>query len=622
MPSNLALASTFDVALAREQGEAVGAEARARGFSVLLGGTANLIRNPLGGRNFEYFSEDPLLTGLMAGAEIAGAQSLGLISTIKHYALNDQETGRMVLDAKIAPEAARESDLLAFELAIERGRPLSVMCAYNKVDGVYSCENDWLINQVLKGDWHYPGFVMSDWGAVHSTVKAALAGLDQESGDQLDRSPYFGKALADAVADGEIPMSRLDDMAGRVLRSIYASGLADASPRPVADEDKSDETAERIEREGMVLLKNDGVLPLPSRRLRIAVFGAHADKGVLTGGGSSQVLSRGAFKAPVLDLRGAPIYAPSPPLAALRRRFPGDDISFSDGTSLEAARKTSAAADVAIVFAEQWMTETADAPDLLLPQGQNELIEAVAGANPKTIVVLETGGPVLMPWLDKVSGVLEAWYGGQRGGEAIAAIFSGDENPSGRLPVTFPASALQLPAPKIEGDPKAAPVGPPGRGREYHASFSVDYAEGAAVGYKAFALTNEKPLFPFGFGLSYTTFGLDALSANVAGDKVTAELTVENRGARAGAAAPQIYVTPPGGLRACLRLAGFERIELAPGEHKTVSLEIDPRLIASFDEGARVWRIAAGSYRIEAGFDAESRPLSAAVTLPAATLPP
>jgi beta-glucosidase len=229
MPSNLALASIWDVALARRQGEVVAAEVRANGFSVLLGGAANLIRDPRGGRSFEYFSEDPLLTGLMAGSAVSGVQSRHLISTVKHFALNDQETDRVVLDARIDRADARESDLLAFEIAIEKGHPSSVMCAHNQVNGVYSCENPWLLDQVLKTDWRYPGFLMSDWGAVHSTVQSALAGLDQESDDQLDTENLFEAPLARAVADGTVPQARLDDMARRILTAVFSSGLYDKS---------------------------------------------------------------------------------------------------------------------------------------------------------------------------------------------------------------------------------------------------------------------------------------------------------------------------------------------------------------------------------------------------------
>ena len=302
MPSDLALASTWDTDLARLQGRAVGAEARAKGFNVLLGGTANLIRDPRGGRNFEYFSEDPLLTGLMAGGAIEGAQSRGLISTIKHFALNAQETARVVLDARIDPAAMRESDLLAFEIAIERGRPGCVMCAYNQVNGVYCCENDWLLTSVLKADWRYPGFVMSDWGAVHSTVRAAMAGLDQESGEQLDTRNFFAGLWRGRSRTAKSRKARLDDMARRILTSIFAYGLADDDRRTrSADFGSSDRTALAIEREGAVLFRNEGLLPLSADTRRILVIGAHADRGAPSGGGSSQVVPRGGHRREAAD---------------------------------------------------------------------------------------------------------------------------------------------------------------------------------------------------------------------------------------------------------------------------------------------------------------------------------
>ena len=439
MPSDLALASSWDPSLARRQGETVGAEARARGFNVLLGGAANLVREPRGGRIFEYLSEDPLLTGVMAGALVAGAQSRHLISTIKHFALNDQETDRVVLDARIDRAAARESDLLAFEIAIEQGRPGAVMCAYNQVNGSYSCENGWLLTQVLKGDWRYPGFVMSDWGAVHSTVRSALAGLDQELGEQLDTQNFFDR-LGPAIADGEVPQARLDDMARRILTSIFACGLAEeASASDPVDLRQSDDTALRIEREGAVLLRNQSMLPLAADVRRILVVGAHSDRGVPSGGGSSQVIPRGgvALKEPEGKDR-AMVFDPSSPLDALRRRFPDARVDFADGRRPEEAAKAARAADAVVVFADQYLTETTDAPDLALPHGQDGLIEKVARANRRTVVVLETGGPVLMPWLDLPAAVIEAWYPGQKGGEAIAEILSGRRQPvrptAGHLP--------------------------------------------------------------------------------------------------------------------------------------------------------------------------------------------
>jgi beta-glucosidase len=608
MPSNLALASTWDVALARRQGEAVGAEARARGFSVLLGGAANLIRDPRGGRNFEYFSEDPLLTGLMAGAAVAGVESRHLISTVKHFALNDQETDRVVLDAKIDPAAARESDLLAFEIAIEQGQPGGVMCAYNKVNGAYSCENSWLLGEVLKSDWRYSGFVMSDWGAVHSTVPSALAGLDQESGQQLDTQNFFESPLAQAVRGDAVPQARLDDMARRILTSIFASGLYDDPPRrDVIDVASSDRTALEIAREGVVLLKNDNILPIPQSAARLAVIGAHADKGVLSGGGSSQVVPRGGVAAiersKLVD--GDLIFDPSSPLESIRRQLPRTEVDYDDGSNPARAARLAANAEVAIVFVDQWMTETADAPDLALPGGQDALIEAVATANPRTVVVLETGGPVLMPWLDRTAAVVEAWYPGQQGGQAIAEILSGAVNPSGRLPVTFPASEAQLPRVKTPGDPKAAPRGPVGRGGHYGAIFSVDYSEGAAVGYKWFAERRARPLFPFGFGLSYTSFRLRDLAVAVRGESVEISVSVRNMGERAGAAAPQFYLSATPTTDIPLRLIGWARIVLQPGEEQRVVVTVDPRLLARFDEKADQWRIAAGTYEATTGLDVE-----------------
>jgi beta-glucosidase len=622
MPSDLALASSWDRDLARREGEAVGAEARAKGFSVLLGGAADLIRDPRGGRNFEYFSEDPLLTGLMAGNAIAGAQSRRVISTLKHFALNAQETDRVVLDARIERASAREADLLAFEIAIEQGQPGSVMCAYNQVDELYSCENGWLLNEVLKRDWRYPGFVMSDWGAVHSAVASALAGLDQESGEQLDTENFFEAPLARSVADGVVPTSRLDDMARRIVGSIFASGVYDDPPRagPV-DLASSDRTALQVAREGVVLLKNEQMLPLSKDIKRIAVIGAHADKGVLSGGGSSQVYPRGGVAARELseDGRGALIFDPSSPLEAIRRELPGAQVEYDDGRDPARAAEIAANADAAIVFADQWMTETKDAPNLELPGRQDELIEAVARANPHLVVVLETGGPVLMPWLDQAGAVLEAWYPGQKGGEAIAEILCGAVNPSGRLPVTFPTGAIQLPHPAVPGDPKGAPLGPVGRGGHYGAIFVADYTEGAAVGYKWIAKANERPLFPFGFGLSYTSFSLRDLTVSVDGDAVTASANVMNTGARAGAAVPQLYAS---GGNLPLRLAGWGRTELHPGESRRVTMPVDPRLLARFDESGRRWRIEPGTYGFTAGFDVDHRDQSASVQLEPANLPP
>ena len=580
----------------------------------------NLVRDPRGGRDFEYFSEDPLLSGVMAGAAVAGAQSRHVLTTVKHFALNDQETNRRALDVHIGAAAARESDLFAFEIAIERGHPGAVMCAYNLVQGVHACENSWLLGAVLKGDWRYSGFVMSDWGATHSTVAAALAGLDQESGAQLDAHEFFGSPLAQAVAEGRAPQARLDDMARRILTSIYAAGLVDDPPGvDPAESASAEQAALDVEREGAVLLRNQGLLPLAADTRSIAVIGAHADAGTLAGGGSSQVAPRGGAAAKVqVDKDHAEIFDPSSPLAAIHEQFPRAQVVWDDGRDVERAAKVAAAAEVAIVFADQWMTEGADAVGIALPDDQDRLIDAVARANSRTAVVLETGGPVAMPWLERTAAVIEAWYPGQRGGAAIAEILSGAVDPSGRLPVTFPASVAQLPHPALAGDPPQSGARNAADGRK----FVAQYREGALVGYKWFAAQGERPLYPFGFGLSYTRFALDDLSVRVDGERVQAQATVTNVGERAGAATPQFYIALPGGAGAAPRLVGWQRLELQPGEARSVSVPLDPRLLASFDEAARRWRVAAGTYALSAGFDVERRKLSAPVTIGAFDLPP
>ncbi|HET6970676.1 MAG TPA: glycoside hydrolase family 3 C-terminal domain-containing protein, partial [Phenylobacterium sp.] len=587
-------------------GAIIGAEARAKGFNVMLAGGANLMRDPRNGRTFEYLSEDPLLTGVLVGNAIAGIQSNHIISTIKHFALNGQETGRKFVDAKISEGAARESDLLAFQLGIEIGRPGSVMCAYNQVNGSPACGSDWLLNRVLKRDWRYPGFVMSDWGAVPN-LSTALAGLDQQSGAQLDPQVLFDRPLADAAKDPAY-RSRLDDMNRRILTAIYAAGLDanPAAPGGAIDFAAHAAVAEEVARQGIVLLRNrGGVLPLAATARRIAVIGGHADTGVLSGAGSSQVHGPGG-PALAIPLGGSSPFAAflsqqyqrSSPLAAIRAVAPQADVRYRDGHYIADAVAQAKAADVAIVFATKWSSEGLDLPDLSLPDGQDSLIAAVAEANPNTIVVLETGNPVTMPWLDKTAAVLEAWYPGARGGEAIAAVLFGKANPSGRLPITFPASVTQLPRPALDGYADLEPnfAGDPPRP---DAQLSANYdIEGSDVGYRWFARKAEKALFPFGFGLSYTTFETSGLQVK----GLSAQFTVRNTGPRAGAAVAQLYLVSRNG-EAKRRLVGFQRVDLAPGEARSVSLAIDPRLLADWAAGG--WTIAGGSYAFALGDDAE-----------------
>jgi beta-glucosidase len=424
LPSGLAMASTWNPALLEQGGAMIGAEARAKGFNVMLAGGVNLMRDPRNGRNFEYFGEDPLLSGTLAGHAIRGIQSNHIIATIKHFALNGQETGRKFVDPRISEGAARESDLLAFQLGIEIGNPGSVMCAYNKVNGDPACSSNWLLNTVLKRDWGYKGFVMSDWGAVPD-LQAAMNGLDQQSGGQLDKAMFFDRPLAEAAADKPAWAARRDDMNRRVLWAIYDNGLDKfpVSPGGKIDFDAHGRIAQDTAEQGIVLLRNErGALPLAASAKRIAVIGGYADTGVVSGAGSSQVQGQGG-PAVSIPLGGGSGFAAfiqeayhrSVPLKAIKAQAGDATVTYRNGRYISEAVTQAKQADVAIVFATQWSTEGFDQPDLTLPNGQDALIAAVADANPNTIVVLETGGPVLMPWLGKTAAVVEAWYPGARG---------------------------------------------------------------------------------------------------------------------------------------------------------------------------------------------------------------
>ena len=636
LPSGLATAASFDSAIARAGGTMIGAEARAKRFNVLLAGGVNLTRDPWNGRNFEYLGEDPLLAGTLAGAHIAGVQSNRIVSTVKHFALNAQETGRMVVDARIGEAALRMSDLLAFQLAIEGGKPGSVMCAYNKVNGDWSCENRHLLTDVLKRDWGYPGWVMSDWGAVHSTAKAANAGLDQQSGQELDKALYFAAPLKADVNKGEVPLSRIDDMVARYLTGLIATGAYD-TPVPATAQTPPyaahAEVAQRAAEAGIVLLKNDGdLLPIARTAKRIVVIGGNADVGVLSGGGSSQVRSVGGAPVEIPLATGGSAsfaritYHASSPLAALRKALPGVRIDWVDGRSLNATVEAAKAADLAIVFATQWTTEADDVPDLRLPNQQDALIAAIAAAQPRTVAVMETGGPVLMPWIKAVPAVVQAWYPGQRGGEALAAILTGRVNPSGRLPITFPADASQPPRPRpvgldrLSGLEAAAAANPAAASTYVLDSFPVDYVEGADVGYRWYEKKGLTPLFRFGHGLSYTQFAYRN-PVETGGTRLSVTFDVVNTGKRAGADVPQMYVARDGG-DAPMRLAGFTRVMLKPGETRRVTLTAEPRVVADYDVKLPGWRIAPGRYRVALARVAGDRTMVSTAVLEGATMRP
>ncbi len=615
LPSTLGAASSWNPDAAFLYGAVIGRELRAEGFNMSIGGGVNITREPRNGRNFEYAGEDPVLAGTMTGNLAKGVFSEHVMSDIKHFAFNDQETGRTVVNVLLAKKAARESDLLAFEIAIGISEPSAVMCSYNLYEGDHACENDYLLNELLKTDFKFKGWVVSDWSATHSTVKAALAGLDQEMpGDDN----YFNGPLKKAVEGGQVPMARLDDMVHRILRSMFAAGVVDLPPvRTVVDPFKGRDDAQHIEEESIVLLKNsDSVLPLQaSKEGSIALIGSHADVGVLSGGGSAQVDAPGGDAAnpkPGGSHWGVPVYFPSSPLRYIREKSPQATVEYNDGKDLAAAAALAKSSHTAIVFVNQPMREDQDAATLSLPDNQDALVEAVAAANPNTIVMLETGGPVDMPWAGKVKGVVEMWYPGIGGAQALANILFGDVNPSGKLPVTFAKDDAQLPHPVVPGLQPGAHVREE-NGR--HPPFDLNYTEGAEVGYKWFEATHKQPLFPFGFGLSYTSYAYSGLTVDDA--QRTVHFTVRNTGTRVGTEIAEVYVALPATAKESYkRLVAWQRVKLAPGESKDVTLALNPLYLSVFDTGKNGWQLLPGEYKVMAGASSSDTALKGTLRIP------
>lgn len=608
LPSDLALASSWDPELACAYGGLIGRELRAQGFNMTLGGGVDLTRDPRNGRTFEYAGEDPLLAGTIVGNLMKCEQGQHVIGDVKHYALNDQETGRNIVNAIISKRAMQESDLLAFHLAIDIAHPGAVMCSYNRVNGVYACENPYILRDTLKRDWGFKGFVLSDWGGTHSTVPAISAGLDQEQ----PMAEYFGPKLKQAVESGKVPMKQIDDSARRVLYAEFASGIVDHPvEKSVVDVRAGFDIAQRMEEYSIVLLKNqNAILPLNSKNVhRILEIGGHADVGMLSGGGSAQVDPPGGNAIMPPGQGGTRwqehIWFPTSPLKALRAAMPQAQVDYYSGKDLSTAASLAGKADVVIVFAYQWESEGMDLPNLSLPDGQDQLIERVAEANPKTIVVLETGTAVKMPWLDKVQGVVEAWYAGSSGHKALANVLVGKVNPSAKLPMTFPLSEADLPRATIPPlAPQDAGQGTGAVNDETHVAsrYSVNYSEGAEVGYKWYEAQHKRVLFPFGFGLSYTTYAYSGLKIEDENDGPAVSFTVTNTGSRSGSEIAQVYASiPKEAGEPYRRLVGWKRVDLNPGESKTVSVPIDPQILAIYDDGKGGWDLLPGSYRVFVG---------------------
>ena len=620
MPSSLGAAASWDTESACAFGTVIGQELRAQGFNMTLGGGVDLTREPRNGRTFEYAGEDPLLAGTVVGNLMKCEQAQHVVGDIKHYVMNDQETGRFFVNAEISKRAMQESDLLAFHIAISIANPAAVMCSYNRINGDFGCENAYTLRDVLEKEWGFKGFVISDWGGTHSTEKASAAGLDQEQ----PMADFFGPKLKEAVEAGKVPLSEIDDHARRILYAVFLSGIIDDPPQQsVVDVERGFSVSQQIEEKSIVLLKNSPtVLPInPSKVHSIAIIGGHADVGMLSGGGSAQVDPPGG-NAIMPPGKGAtiwqkPVWFPTSPMKALQAKLPNAKIDFDSGADPSSAANLAKSADLAIVFAYQWLSEDMDLPSLSLSDNQDALIEQVASVNPHTIVVLETGTAITMPWADKVAGIVEAWYAGSSGHRALANVLVGDVNPAGKLPLSFPKSEADLPhpdAPKIpsESQVRAGDVadnGAPTANASAHAGYAVHYDEGPEVGYKWYEARNKKPLFPFGFGLSYTTYAYSALSIDSSARK--ARFTVKNTGRRPGTEIAEVYARlPKGSDQGFKRLAGWQRISLAPGQSQTVEVVIDPRVLQTFDETSNGWTLTPGEYAVSVGSASDDTPLS------------
>jgi len=609
LPSNLAAATSWDPQAACEYGALIGRELRAQGFNMTLGGGSNLTREPRNGRTFEYQGEDPILAGTLVGNRMKCEQAQHVLGDIKHYAVNDQESGRNEVNVIISKRALRESDLLAFQIGIEIANPAAVMCSYNAVNGDFACENRYLLTEVLKKDWDFPGFVVSDWWGTHSTVKASAAGLDIEQ----PMDDFFGEKLKQAVLAGTVPLAEIDDHVHRVLRSEFAAGIVDfPTKKSVVDVEGGFETARHLSEQSIVLLKNDrAVLPLDLSKLHsIAIIGPNADTGMISGGGSAQVDAPGRPASKWLE----PVWFPASPLKAVRARVPGASVAFDSGANPATAAALAKKSDVAIIFAYQWTSEGMDLPNLSLPDKQDALIAQVAAANPRTIVVLETGTAVTMPWLENVAGVLEAWYAGSKGADAVANILFGEVNPAAKLAMTFPRSEADLPhpilvtpPPKAKGDGSVKPEAKP--------SFAVNYDEGLKVGYKWYDAENKPVLFPFGFGLSYTTYSYSDLKVN-SGKDTTVTFKVKNTGARAGDEIAQVYAGLPASAgEPPKRLVGWSKVHLNAGESREITIKVPVEYLAIYGESPDGWKLVPGSYTFLAGPSSRELPLTAKVDL-------
>lgn len=582
LPSALALSATWDPKLAALFGEIAGKETAARGEHLIEAPGVNIIRVPQNGRNFEYFGEDPYLSGQMSVPEIEAIQKQGVIAEVKHYAANSQETDRKTVNEIIDERTLREIYLPAFEVSVKQGDAGAVMCAYPSVNGQFNCENTHLLKDILRGEWGFQGFVQSDYTATHSTIPAALAGLDLE----MKHDSFYDADMKAAIVAGKLPESVVDTMLLRRYSEMFRLGIFDRSysvtPIPARQDGA---IAREIAEQAAVLLKNgDHLLPLEAAKIHsIAVIGPYAGAAHTGGGGSSAV---------------APIYTVSPVEGIEKLVGANIAVKYADGTKITEAATLAESVDIAIVMAGNKDREGGDRKNLSLPGNQDDLISAVAAANSHTIVVLKTGGPVLMPWLSKVQAVLEAWYPGEEDGNAVADLLFGVTNPSGKLTVTFPKAEVDLPAHTPEQYPGV--------------NGTALYSEGLRVGYRWYDAQKIEPLFPFGFGLSYTSFALSHLQVSRPDKEgyVTVSLEVANTGSIAGSEVVQVYVGVPNiAGEPPHQLKGFDKVRLEPHQAKHVSVTLDSRAFSSWDTAAKRWRLVPGRHQIMVGESSRDLPL-------------
>ena len=610
-PAPMALASTFSLDHAFRHGALIGDEVKKKGNDVVYAPAVNMLRTPLNGRTFEYFGEDPYLAARMAVGWTRGVQGQGVIGNVKHYAVNNQEGvgykvdgapigaavvgSRFSVDARLDERTLREIYLPQFEAAVKEGGVGSVMCAYNRVNGSYACENEHLLEDILKGDWRFDGFVLTDYGAAKNTANSLNNGLDLDIWPAIAYRPELVKAT---LASGAVSEATVDEHVRRILRTLFAFGFFDREAF-VDDDSRIDKEAHHaaaadLEEAGMVLLENDGaILPLDAGAIsKLALIGPEAET-LRNGGGSSAIDP----------------YMTTNPRQGIEARIGAEKVVFDDGSDAARAAEVAKGADVAVVVVGDRMSEGNDKTCLGLNCDQGDdidrdaLIEQVAAAQPRTVVVLQTGGPVLTPWRDLVPGLLEAWYPGQNGGTAIARVLFGDAEPGGRLPATFPVREEDEP---YAGDPEKYPG----------VAERVTYKEGVLIGYRWFDERGLDVAYPFGHGLTYTTFALRDLRVAPGADAVVSA-EVENTGARRGTAVPQLYVGLPepreGVVQPPWQLKGFERVTLDPGERRRVRFALDERAFSYWDEPAGGWRVAPGCYRVGVGTSARDIPLVAGI---------